>query len=613
MQQATVASRKKALPFYIKADVEVSPEELVENFRQFDVDRSGIIDFDEFKRLVLLNIGPKLTDDDIRKMMLTISDTGEINYHQFKSYVERHPEMFHRKLGQLERVFHTLEEPSTSILAKLVSIAVMLFIFISCGAFVIETLPSSNELADDCALGVGGTPDLTQQCKPEPKSVFASIETVCVIVFSIEYALRMSLYQFETTNLALRAQFMGAREIDEDAGDMIEKQSQISTWKRQLNYMTTPMNIVDLISIAPFYVELCIDSKNGVGLTFFRVLRLARVFRIFKMGKYAEGMGMLGKVMKSSAPAFTILLFFAVIGCIFFGALVYFFEAGVYYGPNAMCFPLDNSTCAAAGFLEGAYMRKDILGHSLEVSPFISIPHCFWWVLTTATTVGYGDLYPTSGGGKLIGAITMTLGIVVLALPISVVGANFAAEYNKREREKELDRLLARGDTDDASGATVITPAAEKGVRALGQPMSSAGRSTSASSQIQKIHPTDTRDVVRTADSGNGEGTAAQLKASISQCQATHVLEKDAFSAIGSEVDELERTKAKGEVTGARLDRFLIQSFATISCQAAMAGANPGAAASIDALRLRVLTYVTKLAHVTGGDSTETAVETFGK
>jgi hypothetical protein len=546
---------------------------------------------------VLLNIGPKCTDDQIRVMMRTISDTGDINFEQFKSYVENNPEMFQRRLGALERVFHTLEEPSTSVLAKIVSIAVMILIFISCGAFVIESLPGSNVLPENCRLGVGGAHSVATQCAPEPKGAFAFIETICVIAFSIEYGLRMSLYPFETTNLALRAQFMGARGIDEDAGKAIEKQSQLGSWRRQLNYMTSTMNLVDLVSIAPFYVEMGVNSENGVGLTFFRVLRLARVFRIFKMGKYAEGMGMLGKVMKLSAPAFTILLFFAVIGCIFFGALIFFFESGEYFGPDAMCFPQDGMTCADAGYLEGAFLRFDLLGKDREVSPFISIPHCFWWVLTTATTVGYGDLYPTSGGGKFIGATCMTLGIVVLALPISVVGANFASEYNKREREKEMDRMLARGDTMDASGSA--TPEAGH-LEALGQPMEAtppmANASWSKSTAVHKIHPSATSDAM----SGDGSNALDTLKEAIAQCNAAPGAEDGALNGLTEEVVKLEQTKALDNLTGAHIDRFLIGTFATISCQAALAGNNAGAAGAIAALRVCVLQYAAELAGGSG-------------
>ena len=85
----------------------------------------------------------------------------------------------------------------------------------------------------------------------------------------------------------------------------------------------------------------------------------------------------------------------------------------------------------------GSYLRPDVLGNEkAEVSPFNSIPRCFWWVVVTATTVGYGDMYPTTAGGKIIATITMIAGLLILALPITIVGANFAMEYEEVEEKK---------------------------------------------------------------------------------------------------------------------------------------------------------------------------------
>ena len=67
-----------------------------------------------------------------------------------------------------------------------------------------------------------------------------------------------------------------------------------------------------------------------------------------------------------------------------------------------------------------------------EESPFESIPAACWWCIVTMTTVGYGDMYPTGWIGKLLGCVVMMFGILVIALPITVIGSNFAVVYKVR-------------------------------------------------------------------------------------------------------------------------------------------------------------------------------------
>lgn len=71
---------------------------------------------------------------------------------------------------------------------------------------------------------------------------------------------------------------------------------------------------------------------------------------------------------------------------------------------------------------------KDANGNELE-SPFSSIPKGFWWAIVTLMTVGYGDAYPISVVGKIIAGFAMLLGVICLALPISVIGATFTSDW----------------------------------------------------------------------------------------------------------------------------------------------------------------------------------------
>merc|ERR1719456_291593 len=83
-----------------------------------------------------------------------------------------------------------------------------------------------------------------------------------------------------------------------------------------------------------------------------------------------------------------------------------------------------------------------------DESPFYSIIHSFWYVIVTVTTVGYGDVYPTTPAGKTIATIAILNGIIVLAMPIGVVGANFGTEYYcVLEEKKRRQRMKTQLDT----------------------------------------------------------------------------------------------------------------------------------------------------------------------
>ena len=126
-----------------------------------------------------------------------------------------------------------------------------------------------------------------------------------------------------------------------------------------------------------------------------RTVRLVRVFRIFKLGRYNSSATLMYKTIIKSAQPLSILAYFLVIGIILFSSAMY-------------------------------YIEKDQNPESSE--PFESIPAAMWWSIVTMTTVGYGDIYPTTTLGKFLASITMLCGIVVMALPISLIGSTFVEE-----------------------------------------------------------------------------------------------------------------------------------------------------------------------------------------
>ena len=178
-------------------------------------------------------------------------------------------------------------------------------------------------------------------------------------------------------------------------------------------YTTKLMTMIDFVAILPFFIAL--SATKGTSFSVVRVLRLARVLRVLKLGKGSKGMVILFETVRDSMPALSILAFFSLIGVVLLGAIQFFCEGGNYQqGPGGTW----------------DYYRIDKTSYGTEMTTFNSIPMSMYWVVITSTTVGFGDLYPTSYYGRLIAIVAAYGGMFVLALPISVIGNNFERIYD---------------------------------------------------------------------------------------------------------------------------------------------------------------------------------------
>ena len=163
----------------------------------------------------------------------------------------------------------------------------------------------------------------------------------------------------------------------------------------RLRYATSPMALVDLLAIMPFYLEFF-----AVDLRFVRSLRLFRLFRAFKLARYSASMRTLGNVLRSKREELLVTLFVVLIMLVFASSAMYYAE------------------------------------HDAQPDKFASIPGSMWWGVATLTTVGYGDVFPITPVGKVLGAMIAVLGVGLFALPTGILASGFAEEI-QRTKKKE--------------------------------------------------------------------------------------------------------------------------------------------------------------------------------
>jgi len=199
----------------------------------------------------------------------------------------------------------------------------------------------------------------------------------------------------------------------------IRSYTDVPGWRQTLMYGFQPLNMIDLLAVIPFYIELA--GAPGGGTTVLRVLRLIRVFRALKSRKLQGCVDMFMNVMRDALPALLTLVLLTLMMCVFFASCLFFAE-----GTD---FSVDQQWLDAYPDSYGVYIRPEVSGYYLERSPFKSIYYAFWWFFATATTVGYGDDVPTTTLGRCVGVLTFYTGIILLAMPLTVIGGSFNKYY----------------------------------------------------------------------------------------------------------------------------------------------------------------------------------------
>jgi voltage-gated potassium channel len=202
------------------------------------------------------------------------------------------------------------------------------------------------------------------------RSAFRLFEVFSVAVFSLEYVLRL----------------WAAVEDPRYAR---------ACWGR-LRFAFTPLALVDLVAVLPFYLPQLIHAD----MRFLRGLRLVRLARVFKLGRYSTGLALYARIFREKREELVTSLVLLCFLLLMASSLMYFFE------------------------------------HAAQPNDFSSIPAAMWWGIITLTTIGYGDIYPVTTAGKIFGAVIAVIGVGFVALPSAILVGGMMEQMELRRRSR---------------------------------------------------------------------------------------------------------------------------------------------------------------------------------
>lgn len=181
------------------------------------------------------------------------------------------------------------------------------------------------------------------------------------------------------------------------------------TWPKFLDYWKDYMNLLDIVSVLPFYIEMAQWGNHNPGdsYDFLRALRLIRVVRVFKFVRHSESMMVILKAVVKARDELLVLFVSIFLFVITFGSIMFYLE-------------------------QFAEVDEAVHGSGPNTH-FSSILMSCWWVLVSVTTVGFGDMYPVTTAGKFAGSIVLCLGIICLALPMTIIVTKFSIEFDREK------------------------------------------------------------------------------------------------------------------------------------------------------------------------------------
>lgn len=248
-----------------------------------------------------------------------------------------------KKLSK-ERIFHIIQIGTVSdFSSRAFDIFVAVTICLNLFALLFETFEQSAPYRD----------------------VLRGIETVTVILFTIEYALRLWTAEY------LYPEKSRPRAV--------------------LAFVFSFFGIVDLLTILPFYFPFIFPT----GMVAFRMIRVVRIFHLLKINKYYDSFSVITEVLREKRGQIISSVFIILI------------------------LMLASSLCIYQ------------LEHEAQPDKFSNAFSGIWWSVSTLLTVGYGDIYPITPLGQIMGIVTAFLGVGMVAIPTGIISAGFVEHYSR--------------------------------------------------------------------------------------------------------------------------------------------------------------------------------------
>ena len=167
--------------------------------------------------------------------------------------------------------------------------------------------------------------------------------------------------------------------------------------RSRLRYILSPMAIVDFVAILPFWLPMLLPGTM-LGV---RALRLVRLLRIFKLNRYFDAMNAIGDVIVDKKRE--------LLGSLFFVAILMLISSLLMYSAE----------------------------HEAQPEVFRNAFSGLWWAVATLTTVGYGDIYPVTAFGRLVGAFIAFSGLAAVAIPTGIITSGLSERISKANASED--------------------------------------------------------------------------------------------------------------------------------------------------------------------------------